>query len=221
MSLSDQRKSAVTVQQIQAMDRHAIEKTGIPSLVLMENAGRAVAAEVVRMLRRRSRARVAVVCGLGNNGGDGFVAARHLLIAGVRTAVYLVGPAQKLKPDALINYQILKKTGYPILRIDRMTPQIRRQIVSADVIVDAIFGVGLSREIREPISNMIEMMNRGGAPIIAVDIPSGLDGNTGQIHGVCIRAKKTVTFHRAKKGFFRNAGPRQTGKIIVASIGIP
>jgi len=211
----------VTVRQMQAIDRHAIEKTGIPSLVLMENAGRAVAGEVIQLVRRCPKPRVAVVCGAGNNGGDGFVAARHLLNAGIRTKIFMAGNMRNLKPDALTNYSILKKSGYLIRRVGRDESGWRRQLSNADVIVDAIFGIGLSREIREPFLNLITALNRSRARIVAVDIPSGLDGTTGKIHGICIRAVRTVTFHCAKRGFFRLDGPKYTGKIIVADIGIP
>ncbi len=214
-------KAAVTVKQMQAIDRRAIDKTGIPSLVLMENAGRGVAQAVRASLKGRARPRVAVVCGLGNNAGDGFVAARHLLNAGVRTEIFLAGSPRRLKQDALINYMILKRSGFSFGRLDGKAEHAWGRIRRVQIIVDAVFGVGLSREIREPYYSIIDHLNCSRAKILAVDIPSGLDGTTGRTYGICVRAFKTVTFHRAKKGFFRNAGPEYTGKIVVADIGIP
>ena len=211
-----------TVSQIQRLDKLAIKRYGVPSLVLMENAGRAVAEEVRKSLRGKKKPRVCVVCGLGNNGGDGFVVARHLMNAGIPAKVFLVGKARQLKPDAAVNCRILKRMKCPVIEC-RGTKFCAStgSITQADVVVDAIFGVGLDREIVEPFRSVIETINREAEYVVAVDIPSGLDGTTGAIYGVCVKADKTVTFSLSKKGFFRNHGPRQIGKIIVVDIGIP
>lgn len=203
----------VTVKQIQALDRMAMEKYGIPSLILMENAGRAVAEEVLKSLRNKKNPFVCVICGQGNNAGDGFVAARHLLNAGIKTKTFLIGKVNDLKHDAAVNYQILKKAGYAIV-----SPQ---KLSRADVVVDAIFGVGLNRAVGEPFKTVIETINKEAKCVVSIDIPSGLDGTTGKIYGVCVRADLTVTFSFAKEGFFKNEGPQRTGEIIVADIGIP
>ena len=218
--INDMRRP-VTVQQIQNLDRIAIERYGIPSIVLMENAGRAVAGEVRKSLRGKKKPRVCVVCGLGNNAGDGFVIARHLMNAGIPVKVFLVGKARRLKPDAAVNYRILKKLKFSIQKVGTGRDLSLRDITQADVVVDAIFGVGLNREITGPFRSVIETINREAKYVIAVDIPSGLDGTTGAIYGVCVKADKTATFTFPKKGFFRGHGPRQTGKIIVVDIGIP
>jgi len=209
-----------TVSQIQRLDKLAIKRYGVPSLVLMENAGRAVAEEVKKSLRGKKKPRVCVVCGLGNNGGDGFVVARHLMDAGIPAKVFLVGKARRLKHDAAINYQILKKMKYPAVECGD-TKFRGSEIARADVVVDAIFGVGLDREIKEPFRGIIEAINTRARHVVAVDVPSGLDATTGNIYGVCVKADKTVTFSFPKKGFFRNHGPRQTGKVVVVDIGIP
>ncbi len=211
----------LTVQQIQDLDKAAIERYGISSLVLMENAGRAVAQEVKKSLCRHRHSIVCVVCGLGNNAGDGLVAARHLINAGIDTKIFCVGKINRLKEDAAINGAILKKARYPIREIAKPHAPFVRDITHADCVVDAIFGIGLNREIVEPFRGVIETINRQAKYIIAVDIPSGLDGTNGRIYGVCIKADKTVTFSFPKKGFFKNHGPRQTGKVIVVDIGIP
>ncbi|MBI5023621.1 MAG: NAD(P)H-hydrate epimerase [Candidatus Omnitrophica bacterium] len=213
-------RKPITVRQIQKLDKTAIERYGIPSLVLMENAGRAVAEEVKRYLRRKRRPRVCVVCGLGNNAGDGFVAARHLTNAGIPTKIFLVGKASQLKHDAAVNYRILKRMKCPIQEAGTGRGLSLRDI-DADVVVDAIFGVGLDREIEEPFRGVIETINRAAKYVVAVDIPSGLDGTTGAIYGVCVKADRTMTFSFPKKGFLKGHGPRYVGKIVVVDIGIP
>lgn len=212
---------SVTVKQIQDLDKAAIVGLGVPSLALMENAGRAVAGEVARILQGKHRAKVCIVCGRGNNAGDGFVAARHLLNAGINPSVVLIGRGKDLKEDAAVNYRILKKLKYPVREIGSADGLLRRVLSTADVVVDAVFGVGLSRDIEEPFAGVLEAVNRYAKKVVAVDIPSGLNGTTGEIYGVCVRADVTVTFSFAKKGFFKNEGPRHVGKVIVADIGIP
>lgn len=214
-------KNALTVRQIQNLDKTAITRIGIPSLVLMENAGKAVAAEVKRYIKGRTHPRVCIVCGLGNNAGDGFVAARHLLEAGVEATVYLIGKGRHLKQDAAANYQILKKLKYPVKEVGTARGLFLRDIIGADVVVDAIFGVGLNRAVADPFRAVIELINKHAKKVIAVDIPSGLDGTTGKAHGICVKADWTVTFSRLKKGLLLNDGPKYAGKAIVADIGIP
>ena len=213
--------SYVTVEQIQRLDKMATEKYGIPSIVLMENAGRAVAEEVLKDLQRGKHRRVTIICGVGNNAGDGFVTARHLWNAGVDPTVFLIGEAGHLKQDAAVNYRILKNCGYPVSEIRGKNLSLKRHLAKTDIIVDAIFGVGLNRQILEPFQSVIELSNDSCKRTIAVDVPSGLDATTGKICGVCIQADKTVTFSFSKKGFFVGEGPRMTGKVIVADIGIP
>lgn len=215
------RKKIVTVKQIQDLDKIAIKKYGVPSLALMENAGRSVAQEVLKRTKRVSNPRVCIICGLGNNAGDGFVVARHLINAGIKVSILLIGKGARLKNDAAVNYQILKKLKYPIREVGTGRDRSVRNVPKADVIVDAIFGVGLNREVCDPFRSVVEAINEKGAKIISVDIPSGLDGTTGKIYGVCVKADVTVTFSFAKKGFFKNQGPKHVGKVVVADIGIP
>ncbi len=214
-------KEVVTVQEIKALDRWAIEDLGIPSIVLMENAGRAVAEEVFKSVKGKRRGRVSVVCGAGNNGGDGFVAARHLLNKGAAVNIFIVGSLPKLKQDAVINYQILKKSGHSIIQIRKADKIFSTALKRSAVIVDALFGVGLNRPVDEPFKSVIAAINTSRAKIIAVDIPSGLGGDTGEILGAGVKADVTVTFSFAKAGMFRGQGLKHTGKIIIANIGIP
>lgn len=211
----------VSVEQACVFDRWAIGKCGIPSVVLMENAGRAVAEEVLRSIKGKPRAQVSVVCGAGNNGGDGFVAARHLLNKGVAVTVFFIGSPDNLKQDAAVNYKILRKFNCHLRQIRRVDKVFSTALKRFSVIVDAVFGVGLNRPVNEPFQSVIEAINAGGAKIVAVDIPSGLDGDTGEIMGACVKADVTVTFSCAKKGMFLGQGPKHCGKIVVADIGIP
>ncbi len=202
---------SLSVSQAQAFDRHAQVKLGIPSIILMENAGRGVAEEVLKMLRGKKK--VVIICGAGNNGGDGLVAARHLLNAGIKVKVCLMGKISKLKPDPKINLEILVRMEQKILKFPNA-------IEGSDLIIDAMFGIGLKSEVREPYAQIIDFLNKTGKPILAVDVPSGLDADTGKILGVAVRAKRTVTFVAPKKGFFRADGPKCCGRIVVRDIGV-
>ena len=210
----------VSAKQIQHLDHIAISKIGIPSLILMENAGRGAACEMIRAATKKSLSGVGIFCGPGNNGGDGFVTARYLIHGGIKTKVFLIGKAQGLKTDARINYKILKRLGCAIKEINNIR-ELTREIKSCSLIVDALFGVGLNRTIEEPFRGAINALNASKKRIISIDTPSGLDVTTGKIHGVAIKADRTITFTLAKKGFFKNDGPKHTGKITVVDIGIP
>jgi hydroxyethylthiazole kinase-like uncharacterized protein yjeF len=215
------RQKAVTVKQIQNLDKIAIEKIGIPSLALMENAGRSVADEVVKRVKRIKAPCVCIICGIGNNAGDGFVIARHLINAGIRIKVFLIGKGSQLKTDAAVNYRILKKMKYPVKEIRKVSSSLTEDIKKADVVVDAVFGVGLNREVLDPFRSVIESINKNARKVISVDTPSGIDGTTGKIYGVCVKADVTVTFSFIKKGFLKGQGPKYVGKVVVADIGIP
>ena len=213
-------KKSLTVSQIQALDRWAIEKIGIPSLALMENAGRGVAQEIYKKLKNQRRASVVIVCGTGNNGGDGFVAARYLYNWGFKPRIYLIGKPSQLKPDALTNYRVAQNLKLAVKPINGLSLIFKKSIQSADLIVDAIFWVGLTRTIQEPYYSIIQSINAQKAYIIAVDIPSGLDGTTGKIYDICIKANMTVTISYPKKGFFKNQGSVYTGLQKTIDIGI-
>ena len=206
----------ISVAQAQKFDRLAREKYGIPSLILMENAGRGVAEETLKMLRGRKK--VAIVCGAGNNGGDGLVAARHLLNAGITVKVYLIGNTLKLKPDPETNLNILIRMKQKIAKVKSVKDL--KGIMRADLIIDAIFGIGLSSAVREPYAGVIEFLNQSRIPILSVDVPSGLNADTGKVLGVAVKAKRTVTFVASKRGFSKADGPKYCGKIVVRDIGI-
>ena len=208
---------------MQEIDRRAIEEFGISSLILMENAGSGAACVALGMLKDLNKKKVICVCGKGNNGGDGFVCARHLMNSGVDTEIFLVAEPSKLKGDAKINFGILRKikAKVRIFKTERDFKFFKEKLKDAQIIIDAIFGIGLSGEIKEPYITIIKAMNESGKPILAIDVPSGLDATTGNILGVCIKAKKTVTFGLPKTGFVKKSGPLSAGELVVVDISIP
>jgi len=207
----------ISIAEAQAFDQKAQEELRIPSLILMENAGRSAAEEAIKNFKGSGQ-RVAVICGTGNNGGDGLVAARQLLNAGFSVDIYLIGDPAKLKNDAGINHGILIRMGQPIRRVDSAADL--QQVKFAGLIIDAIFGIGLRAEIKEPYLSVIRHLNGLNIPLLAVDVPSGLNADTGEIMGAAIKADITVTFVAAKNGFFLKEGPRACGQILVRDIGI-
>jgi hydroxyethylthiazole kinase-like uncharacterized protein yjeF len=198
------------------LDERAIVKFGIPALCLMENAGWAVADEAIAMLGRKKK--VLILCGAGNNGGDGFVAARHLLNKGLAPVVLFSGDAGRMKEPAAINYGSIRRLKIKVLK---PTPRVLASLKQYDLIIDAFYGIGLSFDLGGLCYQIVEAVNASGVPVLAVDIPSGLDATTGKVRGICVKAKRTVTFAFAKKGMFITDGPKHTGKVIVADIGIP
>ncbi|MGR3310895.1 MAG: NAD(P)H-hydrate epimerase [Candidatus Brocadiales bacterium] len=215
----------VTREEMRELDRRAIEDYGILSIILMENAGRNVAIEVLKMLKNPQESNVAILCGKGNNGGDGFVIGRHLYNNGVTVNVYLATKISTVlsNGDAATNLKILLNMGIDIKEIctaDEVA-QVLPQFSKYTLIVDALFGTGLTGAVREPIKTMIEGVNALNIPVVAVDIPSGLDCNTGAILGTAIKSTKTVTLCCPKAGFFHNAGPSHVGELVTAGISIP
>jgi len=200
---------------VREIDRLTIKKYGIPGLVLMENAGRAVADVLLDNFNYADK--VAIFAGGGNNGGDGFVVARHLISEGLDVDTYVVSDPKKYKGDALTNYKALVKIGGNIIELkDNL-----RKYKQADVIVDALFGTGLDREVTGFYKKVIEFINIQGVPTIAVDIPSGLDSNSGYPLGTAILADITVTFVLPKLGISIYPGVEFAGEIYVADITTP
>jgi NAD(P)H-hydrate epimerase len=183
---------------------------GVPSLVLMENAGRAVAAEAAKMAA--PGATVSVLCGPGNNGGDGLVAARLIKERGYDVHLYLLGEPARLKGDAA---EMARQWAAPI---GRLSPSA---IEPGDLIIDALFGAGLSRDLDGAAAEAVEAVNALGVPVLAVDVPSGLDATTGAARGPAIKATRTITFFRRKPGHLLMPGRALCGPTIVADIGIP
>ncbi len=211
----------LTSKQMREADRVAIHDMKIPGLTLMENAGRAAAAEIVRLLKKSFRRPIAVVCGKGNNGGDGIVIARVLARRGIRVRVFLL--SEDLSPDAAAQLRRLPKSRVERIRTCNLTQwkKARSRLDDCALIVDAIFGTGMSGKLKDPYPAIIEDINRTGNPIVAVDIPSGIDASSGAILGAAIRAHTTVAFARPKVGHIMPPGASCTGRLIVADIGIP
>ncbi|MCH2276556.1 NAD(P)H-hydrate dehydratase [Thalassospira sp.] len=197
----------LTTEQMYEADRKTID-VGTTGDVLMENAGAAVVAEIVSRWTPRS---VAVLCGPGNNGGDGFVIARLLRNAGWSVRLGLLCEAEKLTGDAALN------AGRWDGAVERLSPAL---LVGADLIVDCLFGAGLARSIEGELAELVCAVNACGVPVIAVDVPSGVDGNGGEVRGVSIKADVTVTFCRPKPGHYLLPGRVLCGQVIVRDIGI-
>lgn len=216
--MSDPR--LLTREQVRNVDRVAIEELGLPGIVLMENAGRG-ATEI--LLKQPNVDRVVICAAGGNNGGDGFVIARHLMLAGYEVQIWLFSPSEKLSGDARVNYQVASRLGIPITQCDpeRIDQSLEEALKSADWIVDALFGTGLSSEVRPPFAQLIDRINQVETPVLAVDLPSGLDCDTGQPLGTAIQATKTVTFVAGKVGFSQPGASTWTGEVDVVSIGVP
>jgi NAD(P)H-hydrate epimerase len=206
--------------EVRDFDRRAIEELDMPGILLMENAGRNVAG-TLRSLGIKGP--VTVCCGKGNNGGDGFVVARHLDNHGVPVRVILFANPRSLDGDAAVMFRIMDRCGVPTSvctgeRID--VSALGQQLSGADWIVDALFGTGLSGPIGAPLDAVVGAINAAGARVLAVDIPSGLDCDTGTPLGPVIRAHETVTFVAMKKGFANPAAWAWTGRVHVADIGV-
>jgi len=213
---------AITAQQANRIDHAAQKEFGIPSIVLMENAGRTVSEIAADAVRTPTEARIGVFAGKGNNGGDGLVCARYLINAGFAVSVFILAAPDELKNDPGINLAILRrmKAHHTFFRTGNDIKRASKKF-AFDLIIDAIFGIGFSGIVEGLPFNLISRINDSGSPVISVDIPSGLDATTGKIGSVCVRASKTVTFGLPKKGLFINDGPRYAGEVIVKNIGFP
>jgi NAD(P)H-hydrate epimerase len=208
----------LTREQVRACDKHAIEQLGIPSVVLMENAGHGTV-EILRSLGIHGP--VVICCGKGNNGGDGLVIARHLANAGCDVSVLLFADPRMLSTDAAIQWNIVQKMHLAAkVCTDVDEPALAAAFAKADWIVDALFGTGLTGPLRAPFDRVIALMNASARKVLAVDIPSGLDCDTGEPLGANVRAAHTVTFVAAKLGFRNPASTTYTGQVHVADIGI-
>lgn len=215
----------MTRDEVRRLDAWAIDSLGVPGVVLMENAGRSCAELIIDRLKGASRPRVCIFCGTGNNGGDGFVIARHLAIADIGALVVICGDKERIKGDALTNLAVIERMGLAIERMDldggRILPQVSKLTSGCEMLVDAIFGTGLQGELRGEYPELITCLNSCGVEIVAVDIPSGMDCDTGLPLPICTEATFTVTFAAVKKGFVACPEAQAvTGKVFVASIGV-
>jgi hydroxyethylthiazole kinase-like uncharacterized protein yjeF len=210
----------VNAEEMRAIDDRAINGDKIPSLELMENAGRGIF-EYIRdnMLPRFDQPRIAIVCGRGNNGGDGFVVGRHLFNYGIEPDFYLVGDDKKLSDDCRGNYERVREAGYSVRQIIEETDL--PDFSGYDIIIDAIFGTGFSGAPRGVSASVIERINQAQTLVVAVDAASGLDVSTGQTDGVAVIADTTTTLALPKPGQFVSPGRELSGTVAVIPIGIP
>ena len=208
----------VTAREMRQIDKKATQRYGIPPIVLMENAAIVSAFCVLQMIEA-GQGNVMLFCGQGNNGGDGFACARHLVNRGLNVKIYFVGKKEKLSSEAKINYQILQKLGQKILK-PRFT-LLKRELSKVDLIVDALLGIGLNSKVREPFYSLIQLVNNSKKPILSLDIPSGLDATSGEVRGIAVRAKRTITFGLFKNAFLNSRAKEYTGRVTIGDISLP
>ena len=210
--------------QMRAFDRHAIDTCHVPGVVLMENAGRGAADVACRVLGATlSGARVVVVAGAGNNGGDGFVVARHLWARGADVRVFLAGATERVHGDARINHDAFLDLGgqVTVIKPGGDLAELEAALGLADMVVDALFGTGLDRPIDDAMSAIVAAINRAPGRRLALDVPSGLDSDSGAPLGVCVEAQDTVCFGHLKVGLLTPQGARYAGRVHVADLGVP
>ncbi len=211
----------LTCAEVRAREAQAIQSLGMPSLLLMENAGRGVAELLVSL---GVAGKVVILCGKGNNGGDGLVIARHLDNWQVPVQVLLFANPEELTPDSTVNHRILTAAGIPVDLHPGETfdhAKVRVDLATADWIVDCLFGTGLKGPLRVPFDALIGLVNDGPAKVLAVDIPSGLDGDTGRPLGATVRAHHTATLLAWKIGFVQPAAREWVGQVHLIDIGLP
>lgn len=213
----------VMVEEMQYIERTAIDTYGIPGAVLMENAGAEVARTLENMLGTLRGKKVCIFSGHGNNGGDGYVAARYLYNAGAKVKIFVLGKTERIQGDAKLHFTIAEKMGIDIIEIqsDRDWDKVRLALVFTEGIIDALLGTGFRGEIRDHYAEIITLINKSQKPVVSVDVPSGLHANTGFVGAYCIKATKTVTFGLPKPGLLLYPGTEYVGTLAVIDIGIP
>jgi ADP-dependent NAD(P)H-hydrate dehydratase / NAD(P)H-hydrate epimerase len=214
----------VSAEEMQWCDASTINTYGVPGLLLMENAGRGIVEIIKQNYSTLESKNILIVCGKGNNGGDGFVIARLLSNSCAQIHVLLMASPSELKGDAKTNFIILhkfvKKSSHQI-KLHRYSKKLLSSLSKPDIIVDAMFGTGFAGVVRKPFADVIDWMNKQGTQIVAVDIPSGVNGTTGVVENCAVRANLTMTFGAIKSGLLCNQGRELTGSISVMDIGIP
>ena len=212
----------VSVAEMQAIDEAAIHEFGIPRLLLMEQAGLAVA-RVAQQRLSRSDGTMVICCGTGLNGGDGLCAARHLSLQGDVPRIIVIGRLSRLREESALYATMLQRLGRRLTEVtmEQQVKALKRWFARCDLIIDALLGIGGQGPVREPMASLIAHMNQSGKPIVAVDIPSGLDADTGVVQGVAVKATVTVTFGLPKRGCLIAEGPRHTGRLVIEPIAFP
>ena len=213
----------VTASEMRQMDQETIESFGLPGRILMENAGRGATRFLLDQFGGLSGKKIGVVAGRGNNGGDGFVIARYLFQKGIRVTVFLLSESSKVKGDAAKNLELLLPLNIPVIEVPDQDAFVKHKTIMRhqDLWIDAILGTGLQSDVKGFFKTIIDFINQSNKPVFAVDMPSGLNSDTGQPCGTCIRAHGTATFAFAKTGHFLFPGAVYTGNLEIVDIGIP
>lgn len=216
---SEKMPLVLTAKEMAELDRQTIEEIGIPGIVLMEAAGRRVVVEVVDLLGDVRDKRVVIFCGKGNNGGDGYVVARHLHKLGAHVETFLIGEHDDVKGDARTNLNILKNIGIDVLPWSHEEHAFVAK--GGHLVVDALLGTGVKGALRGDYEAVVAQINASGARVVAIDLPTGVETDTGAVHGACVQADVTVTMGHLKRGLLFSSGREHAGRIAVADIGIP
>ena len=206
----------VSIEKAKRMDKETIDKIGIPSIVLMENA----AENIFRNIVHKGNSFL-FFCGVGNNGGDGLAVARKLFLDKKNIKVYIVGDLKKGTKEFLINYNILNNLGIDMINVDKITQDIISNIKEADLIIDSIMGVGLNRNIKGITYQLIDEINKNAKYIVSIDNPTGLNADTGKEMGIAIKSSLTFVIEVLKKGYFNLGAKEYLGEINLVNIGIP
>jgi len=218
------RFKPLTRAEVREIDRRAIEEFGIPGVVLMENAGRGAAASILQAFGGAAAGLHVILCGPGNNGGDGFVVARHLANARVPVHVLVACEPARIAGDARVNYEIVRRMELPMQSFfsDGERAEGDRILHGAGAAIDALLGTGFTGEVREPLAEVIETVNSvHGLRVAAIDLPSGLDCDSGRPAAATIRAELTTTFVAPKAGFAAGGAAPYLGRVEVVDIGVP
>ena len=207
--------------QIRAYDEYAIGQCGVPGVVLMENAGRGASEFIARLYEERTLSQpVVIVCGTGNNGGDGLVVARHLQARGIALRVFLVGDPKQVKGDAKSNLDAWRGLGGALETIEDDVSSLKNALDAASLAVDALFGTGLTREVNGVWAQLVDALTECACDTVALDIPSGIDADTGKALGTAVRATHTLTFGHRKTGLLQGAGMLHAGEVQCIGLGI-
>jgi hydroxyethylthiazole kinase-like uncharacterized protein yjeF len=211
-------KAVVTARQMAEMDRYSIDQLGLPGLILMENAGRGITQVAVSMLGDTHNKLVHIFCGPGNNGGDGFVVARHLLNHGVHVETFLLASRDKIKGDALTNLTILENMGHSTTVLER-TPE--KSVPMPDLVIDALLGTGAKGALQGLMAEVVAYINSLSAPVLSIDIPTGINADTGAVEGQAIQATRTATMALLKQGLLFSPAREHAGKVDIIDISMP
>jgi NAD(P)H-hydrate epimerase len=222
----DKAVAVITSDQMYKIEENGHSGIGMRRFLMMENAGHGISDFIAAKFKKQLKnKKIVAVCGTGNNGGDGLVAVRHLAGYGPKSSVVLLGSPSDIKSEeAKLNWSIIEKMDSIEIIFGREVNDIaKKKILSADIILDGIFGTGIKREIKDPYASAINTINKSKkAYVLAIDVPSGLDPNTGSVHGdKVVLADATITFHRMKKGLVAKGARKYSGPVFVERIGIP